>query len=110
MDIARPPVVNEAEWTAALASMTEQEERVAAAMHDLAAARKRMPMVRVDRDYRFAGPDGEVSLLDLFEGRSQLIVYRFFFEEGVARLARRGLRRLLVVRRRDPRTRSAARP
>jgi predicted dithiol-disulfide oxidoreductase (DUF899 family) len=42
-------------------------------------------MVRVDKDYRFEGPDGEVSMLDLFDGRRQLIVYRFFFEPGVAR-------------------------
>jgi predicted dithiol-disulfide oxidoreductase (DUF899 family) len=85
MDIARPPVVSQAEWKAALASLKVEEERVATAMHDLAAARKRMPMVRVDEDYRFEGPDGtERSLVDLFDGRSQLVLYRFFFEEGVA--------------------------
>jgi predicted dithiol-disulfide oxidoreductase (DUF899 family) len=43
-----------------------------------------MPMVRVEQNYRFEGPDGDRSLLDLFDGRSQLILYRFFFEEGVA--------------------------
>ena len=52
-------------------------------MHELAAARKRMPMVPVERDYEFEGPDGRRSLLELFDGRSQLILYRFFFEEGV---------------------------
>ena len=52
-------------------------------MHELAAARKRMPMVRVEHDYAFEGPDGRRSLPELFDGRSQLIVYRFFFEEGV---------------------------
>ena len=52
-------------------------------MHELAAARKRMPMVRVEHDYEFEGPDGRRSLRDLFDGRSQLILYRFFFEEGV---------------------------
>ncbi len=40
-------------------------------------------MVKIDRNYRFEGPDGERSLLELFDGRSQLILYRFFFEEGV---------------------------
>ena len=40
-------------------------------------------MVRVQRDYRFEGPDGERSLAELFDGRSQLILYRFFFEDGV---------------------------
>lgn len=84
MDIARPTVVSQAEWDDALASLRGQEETVATAMHDLAAARKRMPMVRVDQEYRFEGPEGELSLVDLFDGRSQLVLYRFFFEEGVA--------------------------
>jgi Bacterial protein of unknown function (DUF899) len=42
-----------------------------------------MPMVHVEHDYRFDGPDGQRSLPELFDGRSQLILYRFFFEEGV---------------------------
>jgi predicted dithiol-disulfide oxidoreductase (DUF899 family) len=81
---ARPPIVSQAEWEAARTELLEQEKSVATAMHGLAAARKRMPMVQVERDYEFEGPDGERrSLLDLFEGRSQLILYRFFFEPGV---------------------------
>ena len=84
LTVAHPPVVSQSEWNTALTAMTEREARVAAAMHELAAARKRMPMVLVEGEYRFEGPDGEGSLLDLFEGRSQLILYRFFFEEGVA--------------------------
>jgi predicted dithiol-disulfide oxidoreductase (DUF899 family) len=80
---ARPNVVSQAEWDSALSEITEREKTVATAMHDLAAARKRMPMVRVEHDYRFEGPDGERSLPELFDGRSQLILYRFFFEEGV---------------------------
>jgi predicted dithiol-disulfide oxidoreductase (DUF899 family) len=83
MAIARPPVVRQTEWDAALAVLTKREETVAAAMHELAAARRRMPMVRVEHDYRFEGPDGERSLPELFDGRRQLILYRFFFEEGV---------------------------
>src|SRR3954470_3666338 len=83
MTIARPPVVSQAEWDAALAVMTKREEAAAAAMHEVADARKHMPMVRVERDYRFEGPDGPMSLADLFEGRTQLILYRFYFEEGV---------------------------
>ena len=83
MTVARPPVVRQTEWDAALAAMTEREQAVAAAMHELAAARKRMPMVRVEHDYAFEGPDGRRSLRELFDGRSQLILYRFFFEEGV---------------------------
>ena len=43
-----------------------------------------MPWMAVEKDYRFEGPDGPASLLDLFDGRRQLIVYRFFYEPGVA--------------------------
>jgi predicted dithiol-disulfide oxidoreductase (DUF899 family) len=80
---ARPTVVSQTEWDAALAVLTEREEAVADAMHELAAARKRMPMVWVEHDYQFEGPDGVRSLTEVFDGRSQLIVYRFYFEEGV---------------------------
>jgi predicted dithiol-disulfide oxidoreductase (DUF899 family) len=80
---ARPPAVSQTEWDAALAAITEREKLVSRAMHGLAAARKHMPMVRVERDYEFEGPDGRRSLSELFDGRSQLILYRFFFEEGV---------------------------
>ena len=83
MTLARPPVVGQREWDAALAEMLEREEAVAAAMHELAAARKRMPMVRVEHEYLFEGPDGRRSLPELFDGRQQLILYRFYFEEGV---------------------------
>src|SRR5262245_11358843 len=60
--IARPPIVSQTEWDAALAAVTEREKAVAATMHELAVARKRMPMVRVERDYRFEAPDGLRSL------------------------------------------------
>src|SRR5262245_11563269 len=83
MTIPRPPVVSQTEWDDALAGMAAREATVATALNELAAARKRMPMVRVERDYRFEGPEGERSLPELFDGRSQLILYRFFFEEGV---------------------------
>ena len=81
--VAKPPIVTAAAWLDALASLTKQEEAVAAELDKLAAARKRMPMMPVEGNYRFHGPHGEVSLVDLFEGRNQLILYRFFFEEGV---------------------------
>ena len=50
----------------------------------LAAERRRMPRMAVEKDYRFEGPDGWSSLLDLFQGRRQLLLYRAFFEPGVA--------------------------
>ena len=83
MTVARPPVVRQAEWETALASWPSARRRSAPRCTSFGAARKRMPMVRVDHDYRFDGPDGSLSLLELFDGRSQLILYRFFFEEGV---------------------------
>ena len=83
MDIARPAVVDRTEWNTALEAMTEREEAVATAMHELEAARKRMPMTLVEKDYFFEGPDGRRTLDELFDGHSQLILYRFFFEEGV---------------------------
>src|SRR5215469_16357698 len=49
----------------------------------LAAERRRMPWMPVEKKYEFDGPKGKVSLLDLFEGRRQLILYRAFFEPGV---------------------------
>lgn len=80
----QPAVVSQEEWDAARQALGDKEQAAAAARTALAAERRRMPMVRVERDYRFEGPDGEVSLLDLFDGRRQLIVYRFFFQEGVS--------------------------
>src|SRR5688572_6234701 len=105
MTLAHPPVVSQTEWDAALAAITEREKAVAAAVHELAAGRKRMPMVRVEHDYSFEGPEGQRSLPELFEGRTQLILYRFFLRGGCRRLARRRVRWLFVRRRRHPRAR-----
>ena len=110
MSVARPPVVSQTEWDAALAAMTQREEIVATAMHELATARKRMPMVRVEHDYRFEGPDGERSLSDLFDRRSQLILYRFYFEEGVGGWPDAGCVGCSSVCRRHPGARPPARP
>ncbi len=56
----------------------------------LAAARRRMPRMAVEKAYRFEGPDGPVSLADLFEGRRQLIVYRAFYGPEVTTYAEGG--------------------
>src|SRR6185312_14805827 len=45
--------------------------------------RRRMPWMAVDKDYAFEGPGGPATLLDLFEGRRQLVVYRFFYDDDV---------------------------
>jgi predicted dithiol-disulfide oxidoreductase (DUF899 family) len=85
-----PPVVSKEEWDAARAEMLVKEKELTHARDALAAERRRMPRLSVTKDYRFEGPDGPVSLLDLFAGRRQLIVYRFFFEEGVGKFPASG--------------------
>ena len=79
-----PAVVSPAEWKAAHAEMLVKEKEMTRARDALAAQRRRMPWMEVDKDYAFEGPDGRMSLHDLFAGRRQLIVYRFFFEPGVS--------------------------
>ena len=78
-----PPIVSPQEWKVAREELLVEEKKLTHARDALAAKRRRMPRMAVDKDYAFEGPDGPASLLDLFEGRRQLIVYRFFFEPGV---------------------------
>ena len=78
-----PPVVTAQEWEAARQRLLVREKEVTRARDALAAERRRMPWLRVDKEYAFDGPDGRVSLPGLFAGRRQLIVYRAFFEPGV---------------------------
>ena len=78
-----PPVATAEEWEAARQRLLVKEKELTRARDALAAQRRRMPWLRVDKEYAFDGPDGRVSLLGLFEGRRQLIVYRAFFEPGV---------------------------
>ena len=78
-----PPVVSPQEWEAAREQLLVKEKALTRARDALAAERRRMPWVPVQKTYAFDGPDGKVSLLDLFGGRRQLIVYRAFFEPGV---------------------------
>jgi predicted dithiol-disulfide oxidoreductase (DUF899 family) len=78
-----PPVVSPEEWRSARDALLRKEKAATRARDELAAERRRLPWVEIDEDYRFVGPDGEQSLTDLFAGRSQLIVYRAFFEPGV---------------------------
>jgi predicted dithiol-disulfide oxidoreductase (DUF899 family) len=76
-------VVSEQEWNSQREALLVKEKELTRARDALAAERRRLPMVRVDKEYRFEGPAGEVGLLDLFEGRRQLIVYRFFLDPGM---------------------------
>ena len=79
-----PQTVSAQEWDAAREQLLVKEKELTRSRDALAADRRRMPWMAVEKDYRFEGPNGPASLLDLFEGRRQLIVYRFFFEPGVA--------------------------
>lgn len=74
---AKPEIVEAAEWDAARAELLVAEKEVTRAEDAIAALRRRMPMVRVRGDYEFAGPGGIRTLLDLFDGRSQLVQYQF---------------------------------
>jgi predicted dithiol-disulfide oxidoreductase (DUF899 family) len=78
-----PQVVSPAEWKAAHEELLAREKEATRERDALAAERRRQPMVEIDKDYRFESSDGEASLLDLFEGRRQLIVYHFMFAPGV---------------------------
>jgi predicted dithiol-disulfide oxidoreductase (DUF899 family) len=74
-----PPVVSPAEWQAAREALLAEEKEATRARDALAARRRRLPVVRIDKDYAFDGPDGEATLLDLFAGRTQLLLYHFMF-------------------------------
>ena len=89
-------VVSAKDWEAAREQMLVKEKAMTRARDALAAERRRMPWMAVEKKYEFEGPKGKVSLLDLFEGRRQLIVYRAFFEPGRARLAGACLHRLFA--------------
>jgi predicted dithiol-disulfide oxidoreductase (DUF899 family) len=78
--IAHPPIASYEEWLAARKALLAREKEVTRARDAVSAARRRLPMVRIAKEYTFASPDGPVSLLDLFDGRRQLIVYHFMFD------------------------------
>ena len=77
---AHPPIATRDEWLAARRGLLTREKEVTRARDALSAARRRLPMVRIEKDYTFESADGTVGLPDLFEGRRQLIVYHFMFD------------------------------
>jgi len=81
-EIALPRIVSSAEWRAARDALLVKEKAATRARDALAAERRRQPMMEIDKNYEFVGPRGKLTLLDLFEGRRQLIVYHFMFGPG----------------------------
>jgi predicted dithiol-disulfide oxidoreductase (DUF899 family) len=79
MAMQQPPVVSEQAWQDALQKLRAKEKEATKARDALAAERRRLPMVRIERDWMFEGPGGKVRLLDLFAGRRQLLLYHFMF-------------------------------
>ena len=77
-------IVSQKEWETARAQLLVKEKALTRARDALAAERRRMPWMEVEKAYEFDGPRGKASLMDLFEGRRQLIIYRAFFEPGVS--------------------------
>jgi len=79
-EIAHPPVAGRSEWLLARKSLLEHEKEATRHKDRVSAERRRLPMVRLDKKYVFEGPDGLVTIAQLFEGRAQLIVYHFMFD------------------------------
>ena len=78
-----PPIVSPQEWETARQELLVEEKALTRARDAIAAKRRRMPWMAIDKDYRFEGPNGPASLADVFEGRRQLIVYRAFYAPDV---------------------------
>ena len=75
-----PKIVSHPEWVAARKELLAKEKELTRQRDALNAERRNLPMVEIDKDYVFEGPDGKAGLLDLFEGRRQLIVRHFMFD------------------------------
>jgi predicted dithiol-disulfide oxidoreductase (DUF899 family) len=77
-----PAIVSQAEWEQARQTFLAKEKEATRALDALAAERRRLPVVRIEKDYELEGPDGKLPFSALFEGRRQLIVYHFMFAPG----------------------------
>jgi predicted dithiol-disulfide oxidoreductase (DUF899 family) len=80
---ALPTIVSPEDWQKAHEALLAKEKELTHTRDALAAARRRMPMMKVDKAYEFDGANGSVSLLDLFDGRPQLLLYHFMYAPGV---------------------------
>ncbi|MCC6144432.1 MAG: DUF899 domain-containing protein [Candidatus Hydrogenedentes bacterium] len=78
--IAHPPFASREEWLEQRKKLLIEEKELTKQSDRVNAKRRRLPMVKVEKDYTFDGPNGTVRLVDLFEDRRQLIVYHFMFD------------------------------
>jgi predicted dithiol-disulfide oxidoreductase (DUF899 family) len=78
--IAKPKVVSQEEWLVERKKLLAHEKELTKQYDRVAAERRRLPMVKIEKDYVFDSPGGRKSLKDLFEGRRQLIIYHFMFD------------------------------
>ena len=78
--IPHPPTVSREEWLAKRRELLEHEKELTRWRDRINAERRRLPMVKIEKDYTFDGAQGRVALRDLFESRRQLIVYHFMFD------------------------------
>lgn len=75
-----PKVVSQEEWRRAREELLAKEKELTRRRDALSAERRQLPMVEIEKDYVFEGPDGEAALVDLFDGRRQLFVGHFMFD------------------------------
>ena len=75
-----PKVVSRDEWLVARGELLGKEKAATRARDRLNAARHQLPMVKMEKEYLFEGPNGQMTLADLFDGRRQLIIYHFMFD------------------------------
>jgi predicted dithiol-disulfide oxidoreductase (DUF899 family) len=75
-----PQIVTREQWLAARLELLAKEKELTRHRDEVSAARRSLPMVEITKDYAFDGPTGKVGLVDLFEGRGQLLIYHFMFE------------------------------
>ena len=81
-EVPHPPIVSRDEWLAQRDALLLREKELTRESDRVAAARRRLPMVKLDKEYVFESPRGKRRLLDLFEGKRQLIIYHFMFGPG----------------------------
>lgn len=77
--IAHPPIVDTDQWLTARKTLLEHEKELTKHRDRLNAERRRLPMVKLAKEYTFEGSNGSAKLIDLFDGRTQLILYHFMF-------------------------------